>query len=50
MGLWHHLLSLPGADPGSKFSGGAISVKFFGQVSSRVYYCKRDEVYFTTLL
>jgi len=30
--------------------GGAISVIFGSQVSLRVHYCKRDEVYFTTLL
>ena len=30
--------------------GGEISVIFGGQVSSCVHYCKRDEVYFTTLL
>jgi len=29
---------------------GAISVKFGNQVSVGVHYCKRDEVYFTTLL
>jgi len=28
----------------------AISVTFGSQVSLRVHYCKRDEVYFTTLL
>jgi len=30
--------------------GGAISVIFAGQVSQRLRYCKRDEMYFTTLL
>jgi len=30
--------------------GGAISVIFCSQVSLRVHYCKRHEVYFTTLL
>jgi len=30
--------------------GGAISAIFGSQVSFRVHYCKRDEVYFTTLL
>jgi len=30
--------------------GGAISVTFGSQVSLLVHYCKRDEVYFTTLL
>jgi len=34
----------------AKFRGGAISVIFGNQVSLRVQYCKRDEVYFTTLL
>jgi len=29
---------------------GAISVIFGSQVSLRVYYCKRDEAYLTTLL
>ena len=29
---------------------GAISIIFGSQVSWRVHYCKRDEVYFTTLL
>ena len=40
---------LPGADPTSKFRR-PISVIFSSQVSLRVHYCKRDEVYFTTLL
>jgi len=39
----------PGSDPAKKVKG-AISVIFGGQVSSRVYYCKRDEAHFTTLL
>ena len=43
-------LSKPGVDPASKVSGGAISVIFGSQVSLRAHYCKRDEVYFTTLL
>ena len=30
--------------------GGATSVMFGSQVSSPVHFCKRDEVYFTTLL
>jgi len=30
--------------------GGCFSVKFGSQVSLRVHYCTRDEVYFTTLL
>ena len=36
------------ADPASKFRGG----DFYLVVKShlRVHYCKRDEVYFTTLL
>jgi len=34
--------------PGSL--GGTISVIFGSQISLRVHYCKRDEVYFTTLL
>ena len=33
-----------------RLGGGAISVIFGRQVRSRVHYCKRDEVYFTTLL
>ena len=37
------------ANPASKVKG-AISVTFGSQVSLRVHYCKRDEVYFTTLL
>jgi len=28
----------------------AISVLFAGQVPQRLRYCKRDDVYFTTLL
>jgi len=36
------------ADPASKFRGGAISVIFGSQVSLRVLYCKRDDVYFAT--
>jgi len=40
---------LAGADPASKFRG-AISIIFGSHVSLRVHYCKRDEVYFTTLL
>jgi len=38
------------ADPTSKLRGEAISVLFGSQVSLRLRYCKRDEVYFTTLL
>jgi len=38
-----------GADPASEFKG-ATSVIFDIEVSLRVHYCKRDEVYFTTLL
>jgi len=34
----------------SKFRGGAISVIFNSQVSLRVHYYRRDEVYFTILL
>ena len=40
----------PKADPASKFRGGAILVIFGSQVSLRVHYCRRHEVYFTTLL
>jgi len=39
-----------GAESASKVRGGAISVIYGCQVSLRVHYCKRDEVYFTTLL
>jgi len=39
-----------GADPASKVGGGAISAIFGSLVSLRVHYCKRDEVYFTTVL
>jgi len=39
-----------GADPASKFKGRGISVIFGGQVSLCIHYCKKDEVYFTTLL
>ena len=39
----------PGADPARKFRG-EISVVFGSQVSLRVLYCNRDDVYFTTLL
>jgi len=38
-----------GADPASAVRG-VISVIFGCQVSLRIHYCKRDEVYFTTLL
>jgi len=38
-----------GPDPAS-YVRGAISVMFGSQVSSKVHNCKRDEVYFTTLL
>jgi len=52
-GLIHGLVKLTqfnaGADPTSKFRR-AISVIFGIQVSLRVHYCKRDEVYFTTLM
>jgi len=30
--------------------GGAISAIFGSEVSLRVHYCRKDEVYFTTLL
>jgi len=33
-----------------KQEGGAISVIFGSQISLRVHYCKRDEVYVTILL
>ena len=50
-GLIHGLVNLmqfcAGADPTSKFRA-AISVIFGIQVSLRVHYCKRDEVYFRT--
>jgi len=39
----------PGVDPASKVSG-AISVIFSSYVSLQFHYCKREEVYFTTLL
>ena len=52
-GLIHRLVKLTqfcaGADSTSKFRG-AISLIFAIHVSARVRYCKRDEVYFTTLL
>jgi len=38
-----------GTDPNSKFRV-VISVIFGIQVSLRVHFCKRGEVYFTTLL
>jgi len=41
--MWHI-----GATPVSKL-GGASSLILGSQVSLRVHYCKRDEVYFTTL-
>jgi len=46
---WLELSFSPGADPARKF-GSAISEIFRSQVSLRVHYCKRDEVYFTALL
>jgi len=39
----------PGTDPANRVRG-AISAIFVSQVSWRVQYFKRDEVYFTTLL
>ena len=39
----------PGADTANKVRG-AISVIFSSQVSLHFHHCKRDEVYFTTLL
>jgi len=42
-------LNVKKANPASKFRG-AISVLFGSQVSLRVHYCKRDEVYSTPLL
>jgi len=39
------------ANPVRNFrGGGAIALKFGGQVSLRVHYCKRDEVHFVTVL
>jgi len=37
-------------DPASKVKRGAILVIFGSHVSLWVHYCKRDEVYFTTLM
>jgi len=52
-GLIHGLVKLTqfraGADPTSTFRR-AISVIFVIQVSLRVHYCKKDEVYITTRL
>ena len=42
--------NVSGAGPASHFRGGAISGIFASQVSVCVHYCKKDEVYFTTLL
>jgi len=39
-----------GADPASKFRGGAISVIYGSQDLLRVHCCKTDEIYFTTQL
>jgi len=49
---YSHIRSLSaGEDPARKFSGGgAIPAIFRSQVSLRVHYSKRDEVFFTTLL
>jgi len=44
---WWHMWHI-GATPVSKL-GGASSLILGSQVSLRVHYCKRDEVYFTTL-
>jgi len=43
-------LQQAGADPASQFRGGRFQLVFGSQVSLRVYYCKRDEVDFATLL
>jgi len=43
-------LNQQGTDPASNLRGGTISAIFGSQASSFVHYCKRDEVYFTTVL
>jgi len=41
---------LIGVNPVSKFKGGVILVLFDSEVSQRLCYCNRDEVYLTTQL
>ena len=41
--LKHVPIVVTGADPAGNVRGGAIFVKFGGQVSLRVHHCKRDE-------
>jgi len=41
--------TMSGVNPSSKF-GAAISIIFGSQFSLQVHYCKRGEIYFTTLL
>ena len=49
--LWFFILitCIQGRIQSVSLGGGAISVIFGSQVSWRVHYCKRHEVYFTTL-
>jgi len=48
-----HLINLltpqSGLDPASEVKG-TNSVIFDSQISLRVHYCEKDEIYFTTLL